>query len=130
MIFPRFFCVFLEDLFSTRLPVFLHSNLANAWDVFDAAPVCVASTPMWLSLMIRCMKRTTLILEESCLEGIRNLARRKGKKMSEVANELFAQGLRRRRAKRRPGFELVSYSMGKPKVNLGDRNALEALMDS
>ena len=80
--------------------------------------------------MIRCMKRTTLILEESCLEGIRNLARREGKKMSEVANELFAEGLRRRRVKKRPGFELVSYSMGKPKVNLGDRNALEALMDS
>lgn len=80
--------------------------------------------------MIRCMKRTTLILEESCLEGIRNLARREGKNLSEVANELFAEGLRRRKTRRRPEFKIVSYSMGKPRVNLGDRNALEALMDS
>jgi hypothetical protein len=76
------------------------------------------------------MKRTTLILEESCLEGIRDLARREGKSLSEIANELFAEGLHRRRAKKRPEFKLVSYSMGKPGVNLGDRNALEALINS
>jgi hypothetical protein len=44
------------------------------------------------------MKRTTLILEESCLEGIRNLARREGKTLSKAATELFAEGLRRRKA--------------------------------
>jgi hypothetical protein len=76
------------------------------------------------------MKRTTLILEDSCMEGIRDLAHREGKSLSEVANELFAEGLRRRRTKKRPEFKIVSFSMGKPKVNLGDRNALEALMDS
>jgi hypothetical protein len=76
------------------------------------------------------MKRTTLILEESCLEGIRNLAHREGKNLSEVANELFAEGLHRRKTRKRPEFEIVSYSMGKPRVNLGDRNALESLMDS
>ena len=76
------------------------------------------------------MKRTTLILEDSCLEGIRDLARREGKNLSEVANELFAEGLRRRKGRKRPEFKLISFSMGKPKVNLGDRNALEALMDS
>ena len=79
---------------------------------------------------MRCMKRTTLILEDSCLQGIRDLARREGKNLSEVANELFAEGLQRHKARRRPEFKLVSYSMGKPRVNLGDRNALEALMDS
>ena len=76
------------------------------------------------------MKRTTLILEESCLEGIRNLAHREGKTLSEVANELFAEGLRRRETGRRPEFKIVSYSMGKPRVNLGDRNALEAFLNS
>ena len=80
--------------------------------------------------MIRRMKRTTLILEESCLEGIKNLARREGKNLSEVANEIFTEGLQRRKVKKRPEFKIVSYSMGKPKFNLGDRNALEALMDS
>ncbi len=76
------------------------------------------------------MKRTTLILEDSCLEGIRNLARREGKNLSQVANELFAEGLHRRKAKKKPEFEIVSFAMGKPRVNLGDRNALESLMDS
>ncbi len=47
------------------------------------------------------MKRTTLILEESCVEGIRNLAHREGKTLSKVANELFAEGLRRRKSRRR-----------------------------
>jgi hypothetical protein len=76
------------------------------------------------------MKRTTLVLEESCLEGIRDLARREGKNLSEVANELFAEGLQRRKTRKRSEFKLVSYSMGRPRANLGDRNALEALMDS
>jgi hypothetical protein len=52
------------------------------------------------------------------------------KNLSEVANELIAEGLQRRKAKIKQEFKLVSYSMGKPRVNLGDRNALEALMDS
>jgi hypothetical protein len=80
--------------------------------------------------MIGCMKRTTLVLEESCLEGIRNLAHHKGKNLSEVANELFAEGLHRQKTRGRPEFKIVNYSMGKPRVNLGDRNAVESLMDS
>ena len=76
------------------------------------------------------MKRTTLILEDACMEGIRNLARSEEKNLSEVANELIAEGLQRRKGKKKEEFKLVSYSMGKPRVNLGDRNALEALMDS
>ncbi len=75
------------------------------------------------------MKRTTLIREESCLQGIRDLARREGKNLSQVTNELLAEGLQRRKKRSRPKFQLVSYSMGKPRVNLGDRDALEALME-
>lgn len=80
--------------------------------------------------MIVRMKRTTMILEDACLEGIRELAHREGKNMSQVANELLAEGLRRRKAVKRVDFKLAAFSMGKPRVNLGDRNALEALMDS
>jgi Arc/MetJ-type ribon-helix-helix transcriptional regulator len=76
------------------------------------------------------MKRTTLVLEESCVEGVRDLARRAGKNMSDVVNELLAEGLQRRKARRRRDFNLPSFAMGRPRVNLGDRNALEALMDS
>lgn len=77
-----------------------------------------------------CMKRTTLILEDACMDGVRELARREGRQLSEVVNELLAEGLQRRRQRRRPALALPSYRMGRPRVNLADRNALEALMDS
>jgi hypothetical protein len=76
------------------------------------------------------MKRTTLILEDACMDGIRDLARREGRQLSEVVNALLAEGLQRRRARRGKPFDLPAFSMGQPRVNLGDRNALEALMDS
>lgn len=80
--------------------------------------------------MGRHMKRTTLVLEDACIDGVRELARRQGRQMSEIVNEILAEGLQRRRAKRRSELELPVFSMGRPRVNLGDRNALEALMDS
>jgi len=76
------------------------------------------------------MKRTTLVLEDACMDGIRELAHREGRQLSEVVNTLLAEGLRRRKLGRPKRFELPSFSMGRPRVNLGDRNALEALMDS
>jgi hypothetical protein len=42
----------------------------------------------------------------------------------------MVEGLQRRKIKRRPDFKLPTFSMGTPRLNLGDRNALEALMDS
>lgn len=51
--------------------------------------------------------------------------------MSQVVNELLAEGLlRRKRNARKREFRLCSFQMGRPRVNLADRNALEALMDS
>lgn len=76
------------------------------------------------------MKRTTLVLEDGCMDGVRQLARREGRQISEVVNELLAEGLQRRRARRGPALELPAFSMGRPCVDLGDRNALEALMAS
>ncbi len=78
----------------------------------------------------RVMKRTTLILEDAVLDGIRRLAHREGKRLSEVVNVLLVEGLERRRRRPATDFDLPSFPMGKPRVNLGDRNALEALMDS
>lgn len=94
------------------------------------AHVCVILTSVCYLCIVGCMVRTTLILEESSLEGIRDLARKQGKTLSQVTNELLAEGLQRRKVKRRPDFKLPAFSMGKPRLNLGDRNALEALMDS
>lgn len=76
------------------------------------------------------MKRTTLILEDAVLDGIRRLAHREGKRMSDIVNALLVEGIQRRQRQPATEFELPSFPMGKPRVNLGDRNALEALMDS
>lgn len=76
------------------------------------------------------MKRTTLILEDSCMKAVRDLAQHENRQMSQVVNELLAEGLQRRRSCKAASFELPTFHMGRPKVNLSDRNALEALMDS
>jgi hypothetical protein len=77
------------------------------------------------------MTRTTLVLEEGCMRAIREIARREKRTMSEVVNQILAEGLqRRRRALRPPEPALKSFSMGRPRVNLADRDALEATMDA
>jgi hypothetical protein len=80
--------------------------------------------------MIICMKRTTLILEDSCMKGVKELAHKEKRTISSVVNDLLAEGLQKKKKQVKKAFRLPSYSMGKPKVNIGDRNALEALMDS
>ena len=65
------------------------------------------------------------------MEAIRELARLENCTLSELVNRLLAEGIQRRTvgaAGRR--FEVPTFAMGRPRVNLGDRNALEALMDS
>ncbi len=79
--------------------------------------------------MLDHMQRTTLVLEEACLEGVRELAHQQSRNLSQVVNELLTEGLQRRKKRRPERFQLPSYSMGKPRINLGDRDTLEALMD-
>ncbi len=79
--------------------------------------------------MLICMKRTTLILEEGCLDGVKHLARKENRTMSEVVNEILAEGIQRRSSRVATKFELPSFDMGEARVNLGDRDALEAAME-
>ena len=76
------------------------------------------------------MKRTTLVLEDACMAKIRRIAQNEGRQLSDVVNELLAEGLQRREERKRSGIELPRFAMGRPRINLGDRNALEGLMDS
>jgi hypothetical protein len=76
------------------------------------------------------MKRTTLVLEDGCMEAVRELARREKRQLSQVVNELLLAGLQGKKRPPEEKFKLPVFYMGRPKVNLGDRNALEALMDS
>jgi hypothetical protein len=76
------------------------------------------------------MTRTTLVLEDSCMRAVRAVAQRENRQLSQVVNDLLVEGLQRRKTKPSGPLELPAYAMGRPRVNLGDRNALEALMDS
>lgn len=76
------------------------------------------------------MKRTTLVLEDACIDGVRTLAQREHRDMSRVVNELLAEGLQRRTRVNRPIFKLPVYSMGTPRVNVGDRDVLESAMEA
>ena len=80
--------------------------------------------------MLVCMKRTTLVLEDGCMDAVRELARMEGRQISQVVNELLIEGVHRKGRRVKEEFHLPAFSMGRPKVNLGDRHALEALMDS
>jgi hypothetical protein len=64
------------------------------------------------------------------MEGVRTLAHREHRDMSRVVNEILAEGLRRRTIVNRPSFKLPVYSMGTPRVNVSDRDALESAMEA
>ena len=76
------------------------------------------------------MKRTTLILEGSCMSALKDLARREGRPLTRVVNEILVEGIRRRSAKPAPKIKLPSFKMGRPSVDVADRDALETIMES
>jgi hypothetical protein len=77
------------------------------------------------------MKRTTLVLQDQTMKAVRAAARAEERTISDMVNDLLMEGLRRRRRESRPAaFALPAFPMGRPRVNLADRNAVEALIDS
>jgi hypothetical protein len=76
-----------------------------------------------------CMKRTTLVLEEGLLEGVRKEAQRRNCDLSTVVNDCLRAGLHLANAPAAPSHPLPVFGLGRPRVNLADRDALEAAMD-
>jgi len=76
------------------------------------------------------MKRTTLVLEDNCMDGVRALAHREKRDISDVVNELIRDGLHKRQMHKPVIFSLPAYTMGRPRVNVADRDALEKVMES
>ena len=63
------------------------------------------------------------------MEAVRQIAHHENRPISEVVNELLAEGLARRAAPTPRALELPVFSMGEPRVNLADRDALEQAME-
>jgi hypothetical protein len=76
------------------------------------------------------MARTTLLLDDNQMARLKNLARTQGRTMTDLINEFIAEGLAARTApKPEQALSLPVFEMGRPRVNLADREALEAIME-
>ncbi len=78
------------------------------------------------------MPRTTLDLDPTVLEELRERASAEGKSMGQVSSELLAAGLRRSEEspERARKFTWRSYPLGEPLVDLDDKDALYAALDA
>lgn len=70
------------------------------------------------------MTRTTLDLDASVLMQLRRRARAERKSMGQLASERLAASLGSEREVEPPPFSLPVWHMGKPSVDLDDKDAL------
>lgn len=76
------------------------------------------------------MLRTTFDLDASVLAELRRRAAREGKSMGRLASELLAQQLAGERPASRPeALQWISRDLGTPRVDLEDKEVLNALLD-
>ena len=74
------------------------------------------------------MARTTLDLDPSITRQLRERAERERKSMGQVASEALARAFAEDRAES-PPFEWISHDLGRPKIDLEDKDALWAILD-
>lgn len=75
------------------------------------------------------MSRTTLNLDPSVLSELRLRSKQERKSIGELASQLLARGLREEPEAEPPSFSWVSHDLGRPAVDLEDKEALNALLD-
>jgi len=74
------------------------------------------------------MTRTTLNLDPTVLKELRARSTRERTSIGELASQLLARELREE-AQSTPPFSWVSRDLGKPAVDLEDKEALGAVLD-
>ncbi len=73
--------------------------------------------------------RTTLVLDARCMKKLRQMANDSQRTISDLVNELLAEGIQRHNAGRPlTPAKLPTFSMGEARVDLANRHALENLM--
>ncbi len=75
------------------------------------------------------MPRTTLDLDASVLRELRQRGLREHKSMGRVASEVLAAGLRKQAPREHVPLRWPSRHMGKPRVDLDNREALGRMLD-
>jgi len=75
------------------------------------------------------MRRTTIAIEERIYERVRSKARKERRHFQDCANELLRLGLQANERKGARPAPLPVFSMGKPLVDIADRDSLYDVMD-
>lgn len=75
------------------------------------------------------MARTTLNLDPSVMRELRERSARERKSIGDLASQLLARGLREEGKEPSPTFSWVSRDLGKPMVDLKDKEALNKVLD-
>jgi hypothetical protein len=83
---------------------------------------------MRIALASGIMTRTTLNLDPSVLQELRERSARERRSIGELASQLLARELREV-APPPPPFSWVSHDLGTPAVDLEDKEALRAVLD-
>ena len=74
--------------------------------------------------------RTTLIIEDQLFRELKKRAAEEKRSLSEVTQEVLRLGLARRQpARQAKRMKLRAYSMGKPLIDVADRNRLYEVLD-
>ena len=78
------------------------------------------------------MPRTTLNIDAPVLEDLKALQAKERKSIGELASQLLVEALAMRKGRRKAGrrLEWQSRDMGKPRVDLEDREAIWTLLDT
>lgn len=84
---------------------------------------------MLILLASNIMTRTTLNLDASVMRELRRRSKREHKSIGELASQLLARELSPQAKPERRPFEWVSRDLGKPVVDLEDKEALAALLE-
>jgi hypothetical protein len=74
--------------------------------------------------------RTTIVIDDELFRELKKRAAEENRTLSQVTQEALRRGLARRPVPRRAGrVRLRSFSMGKPAVDIADRNQLYDILD-
>ena len=84
---------------------------------------------MRLVLASRVMSRTTLDLDSAVLQELRARGKREHKSMGQLASELLAAGLKQQAPRPAAPPRLPSWNMGKPLIDIDDKEALGLMLD-
>lgn len=77
----------------------------------------------------RIMARTTLNLDSSVVDELRRRSRQERKSLGELASELLARELREEPGPEPRPFSWISRDLGKPAVDLEDKDSLSSLLE-